>query len=261
MMKGGRGGTANVGVNDTRRRWELFGRPQPGAKRRTFEEQIAREMAGTPQGVGSTAVYQRLAVSISGPSNALGDHDEVEKDGQSGAGSVEKHVLDTMLAGQPNASVEILTSIIDRTVRDKRILLFMPGSSRNVHEMPTDGMITSRGRHCARPRRVPNERSGKTVRRASRQLSAAADVLEGMAADGRQLPGLTVTIKASRRLPHLVGREFVVMGAYRSRNCVLLFDRKRGKTVRCQVNDIQACEIPRFRTILPLSEVVKHTIC
>lgn len=170
---------------------------------------------------------------------------------------VEQRVLAAMVAGQPNTGVARLEAALDAKVRDKAVPLF-------VRRVPTGpgkrGRVAAAyARHSTRPRRVA-ERTGRTVCRAAPAVDAAATALAAMAADGRQLPGLAVVVRASRRLPHLVGRAFTVLGAYRARRSVLLYDRARAQTVRCEVDDIQACLVPRLRAVVPLRHLVQNLL-
>lgn len=241
--RGGAGGTpqrsGSVPVDLMRNR-DMWRAPRT---QRTHEQVVAAAAARQIQTSGTTALYQPLALPRSSSSSA-----------EAAPVSVEQRVLDAMVAGQPRTDVARLAAVIDDTVRDKSVVLFV-----RRRPTPAGAAAAAYARHSTRPRRLA-ERTGRTVRRAAPQVAVAADALAAMAADGRQLPGLALTVRASRRLPHLVGREFTVLGAYRARRSVLLYDRARAQTVRCAVDDIQACHVPRLSAVVPLRKLVQSVL-
>ena len=215
------------------------------AVRRSRDEHIAAAVAERVQTGSTTALYQPLALP-----GASSDRD-------TRAGSVEQRVLELMVAGQQRTSAARLAGEVREKVHDKGVLLFVPRAAPAPRK---HGRVAAAyARHSTRPRRLAEPR-GRTVRRAAPPVAAAAAALAAMAADGRQLAGLALTVRASRRLPHLVGREFTVLGAYRARSSVLLYDAARAQTVRCEVDDVQACYVPRFRAVLPLRKLVQSTL-
>ena len=266
-------------LKDAVRSSEMFETPERGQQRLSFEEQVAAFVAEKQQMGGGNAVYQRLAVSAdcfsttttadtsttSTESSSTGKKKRKKKKKNGSAqtlqpaasGIVEQRLMEVMAASNHDLDKAALKQIIDTKVKDKRLQLFMPKDTQRQRLLKKK----IRAERLPRARRLRAAKSAKTVQRATAELEAAADTLERMAEDGKQLAGLGVTVRVCRRQPHLVGRQFVVLGAYKNRESVLLLDKQRRQTVKVKVDDVQACVVHRLGAVVPLRLLVQHTIC